>query len=219
MEKNLKIGILVIALVITTVFLTRYFDHRGMSPVNEAKVASVVPVPKPPANFCENPTYTTEKVEMKDDSMKGLIESGEKYSVTQNWYKCNPVKRGDIVDYVFNYNQPSVPRVVHAIPGDKFKLVKDKKRKAWNLSINGKVIMNPGHKEPHYFGNEAPSILGLYEKSMKGVLAPTTFIVFSTVSPGTHGSEMGVVNSQDFRGKVQVLEKIDTQPKGSPSVD
>ena len=228
-----KYGIVILVLL-TALGVSFFFYHRNSnSPQTVADTNSPVAVAtlaaKLPENPCLKPNYETEQIEMKDSHMKGLIEVGDKYTVVKGWYKCNPVKRDDVVFYVYNYGQPAVPRLVHAIPGDKFKLVKDKKRKAWNLSVNGKLVTNGDGKEPHFFGNDAPPVLSLYENSMKGVLAPSTYIIFSTVSPGSFDSEMGVVNSEDFRGKVdmekihtgkvETSKEVDTRPASSKQIE
>ncbi len=224
------IAALVGASILLVIGLSFYLkSDNNPEPVVETKtVNSVNTGAKTQDDPCLNPKYETERLEMKDGYMKGLIEIGTKYTAIKGWYRCNPVKRGDIVFYRYNSNFPPVPRLVHAIPGDKFKLVQDKKRKAWNLAINGKVVTNHDGEEPHYFGNEtAAPILSLYEKTMKGVLVPSTYVIFSTVSPGSQDSELGVVNSEDFVGRVEVSErteidaptkienpkKVDTGPK------
>jgi len=187
-----------------------FYLHRTQrsQPNFESGTTAIDAGGKSPVNSCMNPQYETEHREMKDGTMKGLINPGDKYTVTQGWYMCNPVHRGDIVDYVYNYNLPAVPRLVHAVPGDSFRLVKNPKRKAWNLQVNGHLATQAQGAEPHYFGNQdVPTVLSLFEKSMKGVLPASSFIIFTTVSPGRFDSEMGVVNSGDFRGKVELLRK------------
>ncbi|MEO5970954.1 MAG: hypothetical protein ABIQ95_13580 [Bdellovibrionia bacterium] len=217
MQKKYGIVILVIVLILTGIGLYWFFHSQNNSQTLTEKTTVNAVVPKPKVDPCLDPKYETERLEMKDGYMKGLIEAGEKYTVVKGWYRCNPVKPGDIVFYRYNTNFPPVPRLVQGVPGDKFKLIIDKKRKAWNLSVNGKVITNNDGQEPHYFGNESTApVLSLYEKSMKGVLAPTTYLIFSTVTPGNFDSEMGVVNSEDFMGKVETLKKSVESVKVEP---
>ncbi|MFZ9596189.1 MAG: hypothetical protein ACO3A2_08940 [Bdellovibrionia bacterium] len=151
-----------------------------------------------------NTQYPEEEVEQKDATMKGVIEPGQKYKVIRNWYRCNPSKRDEVVYYRYHTERPPVPRIIKGLPGDQFKLVRDKSGQAWNLLINGKPVTDATQKEPLSFGGQANPLLSLYENSMKGVLQPKTHIIFSAISHGTlDSSTLGVVHSDDFMGKVE----------------
>lgn len=167
MQKKHRIAALVGAssLLVIGLFFYLKSDNKP-EPVVETKIVnSVNTAAQSQEDPCLNPKYETERLEMKDGYMKGLIEMGAKYTAIKGWYRCNPVKRGDIVFYRYNSNFPPVPRLVHAIPGDKFKLVQDKKRKAWNLTVNGKVVTNHDGEEPIILETRRPRRFSVSMKS------------------------------------------------------
>lgn len=148
---------------------------------------------------------------MTDGTMAGLIEQGSTYTVFKNYYACHRVQAGDVVLYRFSSKFPPVPRIVRAVPGNKFKLVKDPSKKAWNIQVDGATLMYEG--KPHFFGVGAPPILALYEKSFKGVLPQNVFILFSNVPPGEIDSaNFGVMSLSDIIGKVDVRSQGPIQP-------
>src|SRR5690348_7256404 len=69
-------------------------------------------------------------------------------------------QRGDTVSYRFSPNQEPVPRIVRGIPGDRFELLPDEAHGAWNLKINGELIMSGD--QPYFFGGKDKPTLALY---------------------------------------------------------
>jgi hypothetical protein len=186
-----------------------------------------VPSATPPAasptqvskeNFCDHPIYPREDHVMEDYALKGLIEQGQHYTVLKDWYRCNPVERGDIVFYRYHSSFPPVPRRVVGVSGDRFKLVPYPKRQAWSVAVNGEVVkMAPvtpgGEVEPRYFGSVTiPPVLSLYEKSMKGVLKDCS-LIFTTTVPSHFDSESGPVGTADFLGKIELPTASQTPDK------
>jgi len=144
-----------------------------------------------------------ETFKIKDRQMTGLLSLDQDVKVRMNWYQCNPAEKGDIVLYRYSTEFDPVFKIVRAVEGDEFAVTKDKKWGAWNITINGDMLMDDS-KEPHYFGAAAPTVLSLYEKGQKGVLRPGDVLVFSNVSPGQNDSGLyGVANISELIGKVE----------------
>ncbi len=136
-----------------------------------------------------------------DDNMAGLIENGQEFDVEMNWYKCHPVEKGDVVLYRFSNTRDPVPRVIRAIPGEVFKLIRATNR--WNVEIGGRILK--AGDEPYFFGAEVSPVLSLYEKSSNGLLDSDTVLLFSNHPPGGFDSGIfGAVSIQDLIGKVDV---------------
>ena len=137
---------------------------------------------------------------------KRIDGNGKSYQLLPNWYSCHEVARGDLVYLRFSDQLAPVVKTVYGVPGDHFKLLPDKDHQAWNIEINDKLLVTGDDKKPHFFGQKVPTLLNLYEKTQKGTLQPKNFIVFSENSPGDADSgTLGVVNVDDFIGKVEVI--------------
>jgi hypothetical protein len=152
-------------------------------------------------------TYVSEQARRKGPcpgKEEKFQAEGKSYRLLTNWYACHPVERGDLVYLRFSDRLDPVVRRVYGIPKDHFKVTADKAHRAWNLLINEKMVVDQQTK-PRFFGAEKPPLLSLYEKTE---LKPGTFIVFAEASPGSQDSgTLGVVNSDDFLGKVELVSQ------------
>ena len=139
-----------------------------------------------------------------DDLLGAAAKKGQTLKVTLNWYGCNPLERGALVYYRFSTTLPPIVRFLRAVPGDKFEVVRDKERDAWNLKVNGELVMDETGEKPYFFGAKPPATLSLYEKQSKGILANGDVILLAAVSPGQNDSGIfGVANVADILGKAE----------------
>ncbi|MEQ1876747.1 MAG: hypothetical protein ABL958_08875 [Bdellovibrionia bacterium] len=146
----------------------------------------------------------TIEIENPDGHLGTIAKKGQKLKITLNWYACNPLERDALVYYRFSSTLDPIVRIVRAVPGDKFKVVRDEKRGAWNLEVNGALIMNEDGKDPYFFGGKPPATLSLYEKQSKGVLGNGDVIMFAAIAPGQNDSGIfGVANVVDIVGRVE----------------
>ncbi len=145
---------------------------------------------------------------MPDPLMDGLLKKDQKFRVTINWYACHSIERGDLVYYQYSSSLDPVVKVVRAIPDDKFEVTRDKKAGAWNLTVNGELLMDEASQTPYYFGAKPTAVLSLYEKANDGVLKDNDVILLSNVPPGGNDSGLfGVANVDDIVGKVEVISE------------
>ena len=142
---------------------------------------------------------------MEDGFLSGLVEKGRSFYVLKDYYQCNEVHRDDIVWFRISAPIPPVPRIVKALPGDKFEVVQTKDDpKQWNIKINGKWI--DGESGRYFIKSEHIPPLKTYQISRKGKLRPGEFIVLSTTPPGLSDSgNLGLIRKRSLEGKV-VLE-------------
>jgi hypothetical protein len=151
----------------------------------------------------ERPCPVEKEITVDDAQMFGPSEKGKKLRLLENWYDCHPLKAGELVYYRYSRSKDPVVRVLAAIPGDHFSLVKDSKASRWNLKVNGRLVKDSGGGV-YFFGNAHAPLLSLYEKSNKGLLSDGNAIVFSRHPPGSLDSGMfGVVDVQDLLGKIE----------------
>lgn len=146
----------------------------------------------------------TKIIEVTDTRyMRDILESGKSYEALMGYYHCNPLQRNDIVLYRFSNTADPVIKIVRAVEGDRFELVQNKNIKAWNLRINGELIMYKD--QPYFFGAATKPTLGLYEKSRANVLGKDELIVLSQVPPGFDDSGIfGVINKNDIVAKIKI---------------
>ena len=145
----------------------------------------------------------TQKVEVTDGRfMTGVVEEGKTYEALIGFYQCNKPQRGDVVLYRFSSSSDPVIKIVRAVEGDRFELVADKARGAWNLKINGDIHTYNG--EPYFFGGRGKPTLGLYEKDRNNTLGPNEVILLSNAPPGINDSGMfGLVHKNDLIAKIK----------------
>ena len=144
------------------------------------------------------------KLKMTDPYMRGLLEEGADVETSMNYYKCNPLARNDVVLYRFSeFDEPVFRRVV-GIAGDKFEPVYNEDKGAWELKINGKLVV--GVKgEKYLFGGEDPPPLELAANQMKNKLGAGLAIVLSSFPPGDRDSgTFGAISVGDIVGKAMI---------------
>ena len=143
---------------------------------------------------------------LKDKLMQESYVEGTEFQVLQNYYKCNPILRNDIVMFRVASDQDSVMRIVRGIPGDRVELSEDKEKKAWNIKINGEYLSFRQGK--YFFGSlAAPPPLQLYLNENESVLQPGYYLLFSSVAPGGQDSSaFGVVEKKAIEAKALPLQ-------------
>lgn len=130
-------------------------------------------------------------------------KQGEKLLVLHNFYSCNPVDKGDFVLFQISANSAARVRRVVGVPGDRFEVVEDTKKKAWNLKINGKLI--PWQNgQPYFFGSDKmPPTLRKNQDYAHGEIPRDNYIVLALVAPGSADSSFtGLVRKEQLIGKV-----------------
>jgi len=139
---------------------------------------------------------------MNDKLMSGIIEKGQPYEVLKNYYKCNPIKKDDLVWYRISPPIEPVVKIVKAVPGDIFKLTRaEGDKEKWFIDVNGSPVKAMGKK--YYFVSKIVPPLKTYEISRKGKLRESEFILLSNVPPGmSDSSNLGLIQRSKLEGKV-----------------
>lgn len=145
----------------------------------------------------------TETYTMSDAYLPGLIERGQEFRVTWNWYACHAPVSGEIALVRLSRSLPPKARVIRAAPGDSLSVTKDASGSRWNLSVNGKLVTDFEGK-PYAFGGALPPPIQRYVESVGNVLRPGAVVVLSTRSPGDGDSGLfGVTGVDDLVGRVE----------------
>ena len=81
---------------------------------------------------------------IRGDSMEPTLKDGQEVLLNIDYYKRNPIKRGDIIAFKFRtIKQPMVKRVI-ALPKDKVEFKKD------GIYVNDRKIKEDYLKDPNY---------------------------------------------------------------------
>ncbi len=199
-KKNFWIALGLCVIVLAVTFFSKDSSKR---PPPESPVSTPSSVSKKP----ESCHLETKSWVMPDESMMPRIKKGQKLTLTQGWYGCHSAVPGEIVLFRFSKQLDPVVRFVRAAAGDRFSLKADKAHKAWNIAINGKLLLVADGGAPFFFGSESPPLLSLYEKNHAKGLEGDEALVFGAQSQGRFDSgELGLVSSSDFQARVEIKD-------------
>ncbi|MCC6276716.1 MAG: hypothetical protein IT289_02230 [Oligoflexia bacterium] len=145
---------------------------------------------------------------LKDYAMAPVLKMGQKFKVVENYYGCNPLKRGDLVYFRFSPQESPVVRKVMGIPVDKFGVRMGKTKMDWRAIINGEVAKTPAGEEYQFGSDRGNPVLSLYIESRKGILQENEIILFAAV-PSAHitAGTMGISSMVDVVGKVFPIDE------------
>ncbi len=146
-----------------------------------------------------------EEREVRGDSMRGLVDTGEQVQLLFGYYKCNEVERWDIVAYNFAGDDVPIIKTIHGIPGDVFKITRGVDL-YWRLVINDEIQKTSEAKE-YFFDENTKKMLSLYEESYHGIIPEDAYLILGNVVTGSvDSSRFGLVGKQDILAKV-IVEK------------
>jgi signal peptidase I len=204
MNKERKILIIGILLIIISgiLFVVNLINYNKLKTQQVSLENLGVQTQPPSSKNCE----TTEKVaEVRGNSLSGLIEEGAKIKVLENYYACNDVKRGDIIEYRYAGNPNPIIKIVKGVPGDKISLKQN--GNYWNILINGEVLKN-SKGEAYRLDDRGYKILSLYINDYRGVIPPDAYLILGNDPAGSlDSSRFGLVGKDDFIGKVLFEQK------------
>jgi len=139
-------------------------------------------------------------VEVRGDSLSGLVEDGAVLKILMGYYKCHPVERDDLA--VYNYpGAEALIKIAKGVPGDKFHLQKTTAG-CWNILINKEIIKN-SQETPYCISEQGYRMLALYEKDYQGVIPENAYLILGNQVGGTlDSSRFGLVGKDDILGKI-----------------
>lgn len=139
---------------------------------------------------------------VKDEFMLDLIPQGSSPQVLLDYYRCNPVKRDDLVYFRFSAPVSPAIRKVYGLPGDQFTVEAGEQPKTFTLKINGKAVSTSAGKLTFQSASTPP--LKSFEIARQGILGPNEFIILGEKQPAPNDSiSLGAVKLNSFEGKVK----------------
>ncbi len=133
-------------------------------------------------------------------SLSGFIEHGQTVVAEYGYYACNPVASGDVV--LYNHPGVEVPiiKIVKAVPGDQWRVVKV--AGGTELIVNESVAKN-SLGQPYVFTKA--TVLSLYEKDSGGIMPADSFIILGNQPGGTLDStRFGFAHQNQLVARVRV---------------
>ncbi|MCL5017395.1 MAG: signal peptidase I [Patescibacteria group bacterium] len=180
--------ILVGIIVVLVVFLFRFTSVP--EPESEVIVGGIPP---------SAPCFSVEEKIVRGDSMSGIIEPGKTVKILSGYYKCNEVKRGDVIVYFYAGNTDPLIKIVKGIPGDKFGF--QKISGGWYILLNGKILKN-AQDRPYILDGGGYRMLSLYEHDYKGIIPKDAYLILGNLVGGSIDStRFGLVGKIDILGK------------------
>ena len=144
--------------------------------------------------------YQSEIKKVQGNSLSGLIESDSEIEILIGFYKCNGIKRGDIVAYRHSGNANPIIKIIKGMPGDRFSVQKLEDGGS-RVLINNEILVN--HQgQPYLLGEQAYQLLSLYEKDYAGIIPPDAYLIFGNLTGGSlDSSHLGLIHKKDILGK------------------
>ena len=135
------------------------------------------------------------------DSLQGDIENGSEVTVKNGYYKCNEVRRGDFVAYSMYGRKWPLVKVIRAIPGDTFSIVKNS-NDLFQIIVAGEALRNASG-ELYALDDSHAKVLMLAERTNKGVVPAGTYIMLGDIVSGSLDStKLGLIPMSKLIGKV-----------------
>ena len=142
-----------------------------------------------------------EEVIVRGNSMSPLLKDGDKVRVRYGYYGKHAVQRGDIVVCRLSFRRDPVIKIVRAVPGDRFGLVKIEG--GVRLLVNDTVVRN-SEGLPYMFSGRRKRMLSLYERDYHGVIPPNAYLLLGDIPEGSlDSSSIGLVGLEAIIGKAK----------------
>lgn len=148
-----------------------------------------------PTNNCQ---FTATNQIVRGGSLTPLIRNGATITLQEGYYKCNAIKREDVVELLIGGRK--IIKIVKGLPGDVIAL--SQSHDGWNILINGSVVKN-SQGVSYVINDYHARMLSLYIKEYNGIIPDGAYLVLGNQPQGTIDStQFGLVSNADIIGKV-----------------
>ncbi len=142
--------------------------------------------------------------EVQGSSMTGIVESGGKVIVLENYYQCHPIQRNEIIIYQHPNGQRLI-KVVKALPQDSWSL--KEKDSGYQIVVNNQVLTN-AQQIPYLIPKEKSAVLRLYTKDYPTIPENTYLILGNNIEGSLDSTRFGLVDKKEIIGKVILLKSF-----------
>lgn len=135
--------------------------------------------------------------EVKGDSMRGIVEPGQKVRIKKGYYDCHEVKRGDLIAYKFGGGSDILIKRVVGIPGDTWRL--EKSSDGSHVLFVNQIEQRTTLDVLYRFTEAQAKMLSLY----KSPIPEDTYLILGNQPGGTlDSSRFGLIGKNNLLGKV-----------------
>jgi len=140
------------------------------------------------------------------DSLRPILEPGQKITHLINYYDCFDIKRDDIIIYPYpGEPDDAIIKLIKGLPGDSFHLRREQITGRWSIIINDEVLIN-SQGTRYNLAHGEHEMLHLYAQSYAksdGLIPKDTYLILGNLPQGSIDStRFGLVHKDDILGKV-----------------
>lgn len=144
-------------------------------------------------------TRAEEKI-VSGNSLSGVLDDGDSVTILFDYYKCNPIKIGDVVAYKHPAFKDHIIKIVRALPGDSFRL--EQGEDGTKILVNDKLVKIKGG-DPYLLDDRGTRLLKLYEKDYKERIPEETYLILGNSLDSLDSSRFGFISIANIAGKVK----------------
>ena len=146
---------------------------------------------------------------VRGKSLHPLLSSGDSVSIIRS-NDTTDLKTDDIIACRFSGSVNPLIKIIKGQPGDHWELVKQEDIDAYEIKVNGQVLVTSEGK--HYSIPEPRSkMIKLYAENYP-VIPEDTYLVLGNRPEGTLDStRFGLIHGRQIIGRVEALEKIENK--------
>lgn len=139
---------------------------------------------------------------LSGNSLSPALLSGDQLLFFGGYYKCNPIKYGDLVLYRWGDNK-NVAKFVRGLSGDQL-AVEQVSANQWRLELNGQPLHN-SLGDDYILSEKKSALIRLYARKLKA----NEVLLLGDKSDGSHDSSVfGLVKTDQLAGKLVFLRHI-----------
>lgn len=139
---------------------------------------------------------------LSGSSLSPALLSGDQLLFFGGYYKCNPIKYGDLVLYRWGDNK-NVAKFVRGLSGDQL-AVEQISANQWRLELNGQPVHNSLGND-YILSEKKSALIRLYARKLKA----NEVLLLGDKSDGSHDSTVfGLVKTDQLAGKLVFLRHI-----------
>lgn len=139
---------------------------------------------------------------LSGNSLSPALLSGDQLLFFGGYYKCNPIKYGDLVLYRWGDNK-NVAKFVRGLSGDQL-AVEQVSANQWRLELNGQPLHN-SLGDDYILSEKKSALIRLYARKLKA----NEVLLLGDKPDGSHDSSVfGLVKTDQLAGKLVFLRHI-----------
>ncbi len=149
-----------------------------------------------------------ESRQVRGTSLEGVIPEGSQVELLKGYYRCNKIRREDLVVYPSEDGRSPLIKIAKGIPGDRFSL--EKVNESWKIRINDKILRT-AQGAPYQLSHSKAEVLQKEQERTGGKIPPGFSLIFGNIAHGSIDStHFGLVPLDQLLGKATCPDCFNT---------